>query len=220
VHRVDIFPAVAPVLIDDMRDAHVSFFVVPARHHNPMLIPLAQSLVSMMLVIWLIAAFGLMDSLLTGIAMYGLGLYLALDMLNREIDTAVESLQASVAAGKTKHDDAMRALVEAFRPRREGRAQAYAYVEVDETPQARPLSKLYRHSSQVVQVLILSGRDAARRAQGETHASPNRMHSVLALSLCAHFEPPSPRSDFCSCLILSVQERLEREHLERRDGGM
>jgi len=87
--RVQIFPDATPVLIEDMREAHVPFSVVPEKAPNP-LAPLYASFCSTLLVIWVIGALGMMEQLIWGIAILGISVYSSLAEANRLIDRGLE----------------------------------------------------------------------------------------------------------------------------------
>jgi len=79
--KVVLFPPATPVLVQDLHDAGVPFFVAPVHEPSP-LVPLAQAFVMTMIVIMLIDVLGMMPAFIFGCMIVGSGLM----KLSRELD--------------------------------------------------------------------------------------------------------------------------------------
>jgi hypothetical protein len=65
--RVEIFPEVEPLLVQDLHEAHVPFYVAPQPSEpNVMLVAFARAFSLTMLVMLIIGALGMMDEFIFG----------------------------------------------------------------------------------------------------------------------------------------------------------
>jgi hypothetical protein len=113
--RVEIFPDVAPMLVDDLHAAHVPFFVAPAPEpFAPALVAFARAFVLMLVVLALIDALGLMDQFLWGVMLVGAGWMHILSQLAALLEEALDSASAYTADGKRRHDESLAALLAAI----------------------------------------------------------------------------------------------------------
>lgn len=83
--KVVLFPPATPVLVQDLHDAGVPFFVAPVHEPSP-LVPLAQAFIMTMIVIMLIDVLGMMPAFIFGCMIVGSGARPSLDepFLGRE----------------------------------------------------------------------------------------------------------------------------------------
>lgn len=111
--RVEIFPAAAPLLVDDLREAHVPFFIASAPKPSPLL-PLLYASVLTMAVMWMIAILGMMDSFIFGCIILGY----ELDRLGQLLESLLLELSTAVSctyrSGKERHEQSVRALKQAL----------------------------------------------------------------------------------------------------------
>jgi len=107
--RVEIFPAVAPLLVSDLQEAHVTFFVASAPTPSPLL-PLLHACALTMAVMWIIAILGMMDSFIFGCIILGN----ELTRLGQQLECLLIELSTVVAAGKVRHEQSMQALKQAL----------------------------------------------------------------------------------------------------------
>ncbi|KAL1518451.1 hypothetical protein AB1Y20_002743 [Prymnesium parvum] len=108
--RVEIFPDIAPVLVDSCRKGHVSFFVLPDQTANPMLVAFARSFVLTLVVILVIDALGLMEMLIWGCAILGYNFYIFLAQLDAALVQYWTEFHARLSRRAPRDKDSMEAL--------------------------------------------------------------------------------------------------------------
>lgn len=111
--RVDIFPGVTDVLVQDLREEHVDFFVAPVRPPAaPLLIAMAQAFIATMCLLAVINILGMTDMLFLGMMFLGYSLVQSLEYLGALLTDASAELDSIMNNGKQRHDDAIKALVD------------------------------------------------------------------------------------------------------------
>lgn len=100
--RVDLFPGADALLVKDLHEEHVDFFVAPEPTPSP-LVPFAQGLLAMMIILFVMELLGMKQAFVFGLYIWGSAM-IAL------ADSCVEAC----AAGKEKHDAAVGALWQAL----------------------------------------------------------------------------------------------------------
>lgn len=130
--KVDIFPAVAPMLVEDLHREHVPFFVAPDPPDHTMMVAFARSFVLTISVIFLIEVFGLMEYFIFGLVIVGNAWMRILEELGGVMSEACTEAYEYAAAGKRRHDDSLQALLAPFRPARPQSDPIPVMVEDDE----------------------------------------------------------------------------------------
>ena len=97
--RVQIFPEVTSVLVDDLREAHVPFFVATSNkiEFPPILIAYAHAVVLTLLVIWMIEAMGMMEEFVFGMILVGNGLMALAAELDEAMTAAFDDVQNALS---------------------------------------------------------------------------------------------------------------------------
>ena len=108
--RVQLFPAAAPLIVHDLHEQRVEFFVIPAREPSPF-VPLAKALISVLFIVWVIEALGFMEYLVLGCYLVGSGIVQCLEDLDAWSQAAAADVQKAAVGGMAQHDASCDALV-------------------------------------------------------------------------------------------------------------
>jgi len=112
--RIDVFPPAASLLVKDLHEEHVEFFVAPVKQPS-LLVPFARAFVLTLLVIFLIHALGMLPAFLFGCMIVGAEML----RLGQELDIflmeAWGGLEGILAAGWSRHHASWSAMSTASR---------------------------------------------------------------------------------------------------------
>ncbi|EOD24256.1 hypothetical protein EMIHUDRAFT_116035 [Emiliania huxleyi CCMP1516] len=113
--RVAIFPGVAPILLQDLRSEKLPFFVVPERPQAPsVVLAFARGFVSMLVVILVINALGMLDQFVWGCMIAGSVLNAVSEQVASACGAAGAAAGARVAEGRKRHGEAVAGLYRAL----------------------------------------------------------------------------------------------------------
>jgi hypothetical protein len=96
--RVHIFPDMTPMLVEDLHEAHIPFYIAPAPWQPPIfLVAFLRALTLTLLVIASIAALGMMEEFILGCIIVGNGLQVAMAELLAIIESSVVAMETAFA---------------------------------------------------------------------------------------------------------------------------
>ena len=108
--RVDIFPPVVDLLVDDLHAEHVPFFVAPEPVPSP-IVPFVQAFLATLFVLWVIVVLGMTDAFVMGCIIMGAVFMQFSQQIDQSLTAAFSDLRKRLESGKSKHDGSLEALM-------------------------------------------------------------------------------------------------------------